>query len=109
MARRRSIPQAVVGLLTAVVLLALPVGMPLLDVGQFSDVVVMSDGQTAEGAAHHDHTACMLYGSAPWSPMAATEPPSPRPVLDQSSPTEQYHPRDRAHLTLTRSRAPPSA
>ena len=99
----------ILALAMAAVLMALSLGMPLLDVDQPTTTVSVSDGAAAPGSLEHDHTLCMLYGAAPLAPAGAASAPMDRPVLPDAPPVESFRASERGCITPHRSRAPPSA
>jgi len=66
------LPRTLVALAMAVVLIALSVGVPLLDLGWNADRVAIGTEGTAPGFVDHDHAICLQYGATAWSAATAT-------------------------------------
>ena len=98
----------VMALVLVAVLMGLAVSVPLLDVGQTTDIAV-SDGSGAPGSIEHDHALCMLYAAAPLAPSADAAAPVSQPVVREAAPGAFLGPVESGRFIPHRSRAPPSA
>ena len=91
----------------AVVMLALGLGVPLLDLGRDPTRLVVADVEAPVGSVDHDHRLCAMFAAAPGSPASPAQPPSAAVAPDSGLPTPAAPCTSPADDSSHRSRAPP--
>lgn len=100
--------RAFVATLTAAVVMALTVAVPLLDQGRGGAPTRISESGTPAGYVDHDHAVCLQYGATAWSPAEGADAPSELFVREDDPVRDAARRTDRAFRSLYHSRAPPS-
>ena len=91
----------------AVLLTALSVAVPLLDLGRSPAGVAVVDPGEAAGYVDHHHGVCLQHSATAWAPAAGTEMPAGRLVREDPGPGAWTRFPCRSLPSLPHSRAPP--
>ena len=92
---------------TAAVVLALGLGVPLLDSGMALGHVSIAAEQVEGGFGDHDHGICVHHGATTWATGARTAPPLDLAVDENAPAQADAASPDGPAFPTHRSRAPP--
>lgn len=100
--------RAIVAAVTAVLITALSVMVPLLDSGRVpGPVAIAESGAAGAGYVDHHHGVCLQHSAGAWTQTPGAELPSERFLHGQDAPRATTHCPGHTARSLHFSRAPP--
>lgn len=99
--------RAPVAVVTAVVLMALSVAVPLLDQGRHGGGVALAETGAPAGYVDHHHGVCLQHGAAAWSPARGADLPAGVLVQESDTPRDAARNAGRSAGSPHHPRAPP--
>lgn len=108
MVQRSGRSRRLLAAVTAVVLVVLSTGMPLLDAGGPTGWDAAPHEGGAPGQVDHDHTLCLQHGATAWAPAPAAALPPESRVGEHALPAGRRLHSELLLRSTHHSRAPPS-